>query len=92
VSQERVRAYIEDPSIPHIAESVTRNPTVRVEYQQAIAIGGIGECLAATKGKQWGEGPWVMPLDADDWFYADRITYTIRSTASTTGGSISGDG
>ena len=28
-----------------------------LEYEQAIAIGGIGECLAATASKNWGDGP-----------------------------------
>ena len=73
-----MRSYIDDPSSPYTAESVVRNPTVRVEYEQAIAIGGIGECLAATKSKNWGAGPSVMPLEIDDWFYPDRITYLFR--------------
>lgn len=73
-----MRAYIDDPTMPYTVESVARCPTVRVEYEQAIAIGGIGECLAATKSKNWGAGPSVMPLQADDWFYPDRITYHFR--------------
>ena len=74
-----VQKYITAPSIPQWSvESVLRNPTVRIEYEQAIAIGGIGECLAATVGKAWGDGPQVLPLDADDWFYPDRITYRFK--------------
>lgn len=76
-----MQSYIDDPTSPHTVESVRRNPTVRVEYEQAIAIGGIGECLAATKTKNWGSGPSVMPLDMDDWFYPDRITYLFRSNS-----------
>jgi hypothetical protein len=77
-----MRAYIKDQSLPqYTVESVLRNPTVRVEYEQAIAIGGIGECLAATASKNWGEGPSVLPLEVDDWFYADRITYLFRSNS-----------
>jgi len=54
------------------------NPTVRVEFDQAVAFGGIGETLAATQHKNWGDGPWVMPLEPDDEFFADRITYIYR--------------
>ena len=74
-----VQEYIADPRIPQwFVESVLRNPTVRIEYEQAIAIGGIGECLAATAGKSWGSGPQVLPLDAADWFFPDRITYRFK--------------
>jgi hypothetical protein len=58
-----------------------RNPTVRVEFEQAIAIGGIGETLAATKSKHWGDGPWIMPLHRDDQFIPERITYVYRSNS-----------
>ena len=73
--------YLADPSSLHTVETVLRCPTVRVEYEQAIAIGGIGECLAATKNKVWGAGPSVMPLEPDDFFYPDRITYLFRATS-----------
>jgi hypothetical protein len=73
-----MQEYLADPSSMHTVESILRSPTVRVEYEQAIAIGGIGECLAATKNKNWGKGPWVMPLEPDDWFDARRITYLFR--------------
>lgn len=63
----------------HLSEDAVRvNPTVRVEYEQAIAIGGIGETLDATKSKYWGDGPWIMPLEPDDQFFPDRITYLYR--------------
>src|ERR1051325_10595536 len=77
-----MKCYIADPSVPHTVESVRRCPTVRVEFEQAIAIGGLGECLAATKSKNWGAGPQVMPLKEDDWFYPDRITYIFRPNSA----------
>ncbi|MBM3996665.1 MAG: hypothetical protein FJ303_21300 [Planctomycetes bacterium] len=77
-----MRSYVEDPALPQYSvESVLRCPTVRVEYEQAIAIGGIGECLAATKAKNWGNGPQVLPLEVDDFFYRNRITYLFRSNS-----------
>jgi len=34
--------YIADPSLPHTEESVRLSPTVRVEYEEGIAIGDLG--------------------------------------------------
>jgi hypothetical protein len=62
-------------------DSVRRSPTVRVEYDQAIAIGGIGETLDATKSKHWGDGPYVCPLNVDDRFYPYHITYLYRENS-----------
>ncbi|MDB5388243.1 MAG: hypothetical protein JWM11_3889 [Planctomycetaceae bacterium] len=61
--------------------TVLINPTVRVEYEQAIAIGGIGESLNATKNKRWGDGPWILPLEPDDQFFPERITYLYRENS-----------
>lgn len=63
------------------SDSVQRNPTVRVEYEQAIAIGGIGETLDATRNKRWGTGPMILPVEPDDVFYLDRITYLYRENS-----------
>jgi hypothetical protein len=60
------------------AEQFRQHPIVRMEYEQAIAIGGIGETLMATRNKHWGKGPWVAPLQEDDEFFSDRITYIYR--------------
>jgi hypothetical protein len=60
------------------AAQYLHHPIVRMEYEQAIAIGGIGETLAATKYKHWGKGPWIAPLHEDDEFFSDRITYIYR--------------
>lgn len=73
--------YIADPSLPYTEESVRVSPTVRVEYDQAIAIGDLGSCLSATASKRWGDGPWVMPLEPDDEFFPDRVTYIYRTNS-----------
>lgn len=66
----------------HLNEkSIRINPTIRVEYEQAIAIGGIGETLHATKNKHWGDGPWILPLHPDDEFFPERITYLYRENS-----------
>ena len=59
-------------------DRLRRNPIVRVEYEQAYAIGGIGECLRATRNKHWGAGPWIMPLQPDDEFLSMFTTYVFR--------------
>jgi hypothetical protein len=76
-----MQVFLADPSSQHTIESIHRSPTVRVEYEQAIAIGGMGECLAATKNKKWGAGPQILPLQPDDLFYVNRITYLFRSNS-----------
>lgn len=66
-------------SCNELSERTLRScPIVRVEFEQAIAIGGIGETLDATKTKHWGAGPWIMPLQPDDEFYSGFITYLYR--------------
>ncbi len=76
-----MQQFIADPALPYTEASVSSDPTVRIEYEQAIAIGGIGETLDATKNKHWGAGPWVMPLERDDDFFPDRITYLYRENS-----------
>ncbi len=56
-------------------------PIVRVEYEQAIAFGRIGETLHATKNKHWGTGPSILPLEPNDEFFVDRITYLYRENS-----------
>ncbi|REJ72337.1 MAG: hypothetical protein DWQ29_21390 [Planctomycetota bacterium] len=73
-----IQEFINDPELPYTALNCRQSPTVRVEYEQAIAIGELGSCLAATKSKHWGEGPWVMPLEPDDPVDAFRIGYIYR--------------
>jgi len=74
-----MQEYIADPNLPYTAESVRISPTVRVEFEQAIAIGDLGSCLSATASKRWGAGPWVLPLEPDDAFFPDRVTYIYRA-------------
>ncbi len=76
LSNECVQGYANDPEFPLLTmEDFQKHPIVRIEYEQAIAIGGLGETLRATKYKHWGEGPYILPLQQEDWFYPDRITY-----------------
>ena len=76
-----MQGYLADSALPYSVEGVRASPTVRVEFEQAIAIGGIGETLEATRHKHWGAGPWIMPLEPEDWFFPDRITYVYRENS-----------
>lgn len=76
-----VQRLIADPAMPYTVESVTRSPTVRVEYEQAIAIGDLGTCLAATRNKYWGAGPDILPLEPEDEFHPFRVTYVYRTNS-----------
>ncbi len=79
LSNECAQEYADDSELPLFTIGDLENhPIVRIEYEQAIAIGGIGETLRATKSKHWGDGLSILPLGKDDWFFPDRITYIYR--------------
>lgn len=74
-----IQEYVAADDLPfYTTEAMRKSPIVRVEFEQAIAIGDMGSCLAATKSKHWGDGPWIAPLEPDDEFYPTRITYIYR--------------
>lgn len=76
-----VQRMIADPLLPDTEESIRKNPPVRLEYEQAIAIGDIGSCLSSTRSKNWGDGPWVMPLERDDPVDSRRVLYLYRENS-----------
>lgn len=79
LSNHQVQDMIADGSLAEA--EVRRSPVVRVEFEQAYAIGEIGETLHATRSKSWGEGPWIMPLEPYDTFFDQRITYVYRESS-----------
>lgn len=81
IENRAVQELIADPTLPYTVESVRRHPIVRVEFEQAFAVGGIGECLDATKNKHWGDGPWIMPLQPDDPVSPERILYVYKENS-----------
>ena len=76
-----IQSFIVDPQLPYSEEDQRRNPTVRVEYEEAFAIGGIGECLQATRSKHWGDGPYIHPLRPDDPVDPVRILYVFKPSS-----------
>jgi len=78
-----IQFYLADPRPPRLwtIDSVRRNPTVRVEWNDAIAIGGIGESLAAARHKNWGEFIGVLPLRPDDPVGWSRILYLYKPSS-----------
>ena len=59
-------------------EQMRRSPGCQREFEEAIAWGGIGETLYATRSKHWGDGPYILPIEPDDGFYTHRITYAYK--------------
>ncbi len=76
-----MQMYLADSKSMHTVESILVSPTVRLEFDQAVVICGIGEGLSATKSKALGGPPRVMPIEEDDWFFADRVTFLFRSNS-----------
>jgi hypothetical protein len=78
-----IQSYLADPEPPRIwtIDGVRRNPTCRVEWRDAIVIGGIGESLAAARHKNWGSFIGVLPLQPDDPVHWCRILYLYKTTS-----------
>jgi len=76
-----IRSFIANPQLPYTEEGERRSPTVRVEYEEAFAIGDIGECLHATRNKHWGDGPYILPLRPDDPVDPVRILYVFKENS-----------
>ncbi|NQV28313.1 MAG: hypothetical protein HQ518_28505 [Rhodopirellula sp.] len=82
MANECMQHYLADDGLPFITEeSIRRSPVVRVEFEQAIAISDIGSALSATRNKHWGQGPQILPLKPDDWFYAKFVSYQYRTNS-----------
>ena len=73
-----VQQMIADGTLPQTAQAVRENPSLRVEYDQAIAIGDLGSGLGSTRNKHWGAGPRIMPLKPDDPVDLWRVLYLYR--------------
>ncbi len=73
-----IQAYIADPELPYTEEKERRCPTVRIDYDEAFAVCGIGEGLQATKSKHWGAGPRILPLRPDDPVDPVHILYVFK--------------
>lgn len=77
-----VQTLIADPQYPTwTIEYQQRDPTVRVEYEQAIAIGDVSTCLSATRSKHWGAGPQILPVKPDDPVDPIQILYLFRENS-----------
>ena len=82
LGNECVQEYIADDERPEYSvEKLSSDPIVRVEYEQAIAYGDMVGALYFTRNKHWGNGPQIMPLEPDDWFFPDHYTYEYRENS-----------
>jgi len=78
LSNHYIQDYIADPLLPYSVDSQRRNPTVRIDYDEAYAICGIGEGLRAAKHKHWGDGPYILPLEPDDPVDSVFVLYVFK--------------
>ena len=78
-----IQAHLADPRPPCLwtIEGVRRNPTCRVEWENAVVIGGIGESLAAARHKSWGPIVGVLPLEPDDPVHWCRLLYLYKPSS-----------
>jgi hypothetical protein len=83
LANEDIQAYIADPSEPKLwtVQSVTRNPTVRLEWEHASIFAGIGDGMAAARHKNFGEFLGVMPLLPTDPVHFCRVLFAYKSSS-----------
>lgn len=79
LDNDHVKDLLAD-GVYHIDE-LQRSPIIRLDFDQAYAIGCLGEMMDATKSKSWGDGPYVLPLEPDDMFFSDRITFVYKENS-----------
>lgn len=74
-----VRALIAEPSLPlYSTRSFRESPVVKIDYAEAYAIATIEGGLNVTRRKRWGDGPWIVPLDRDEYVDPYFITYCYK--------------
>lgn len=74
-----VQEFIADPTLAYwTEESVRRQPTIRLDYEQAFAIGDLPTCYRYGQKKNWGAGPFVLPVERDDPVDPWRILYVYK--------------
>lgn len=83
LANHNIQDYLADPRPPRLwtIDGVRRNPTCRVEWDDAVVIGGIGDSLAAARHKNWGSFIGVLPLQPDDPVHWCRILYLYKPTS-----------
>ena len=77
-----IQDLIAEPDISFFTEESFRNsPAVRIDYDEAYCIASIGEGLAATRSKAWGDGPRILPLEEFDYVDPLFVTYIFKPTS-----------
>jgi hypothetical protein len=78
-----IQSYLSDPSRFRLwtVEGVDRHPTVRVVYEHAEIIGGLGESLAAARHKSFGQFLAVEPLRPNDPVHPSRILFVYKASS-----------
>ena len=79
LANDCVQQLIADSRFPIYTQAgFEESPIVQVDFEEAYAIGSIEDGLAATARKRWGEGPWILPLRADEYVDPYFVTYCYK--------------
>src|SRR5262245_4875870 len=88
LANECVRTYLNDLTPWHgiyglwTTERVKTDPPIRLEFEHAYALGGLGECLAACENKPtFGKLIGVLPVEPDDPVGETRIIYVFKDSS-----------
>jgi hypothetical protein len=84
LANEYVRLDMRDLllSPPVTAASIRANPPVKVEFEHAFVIAGLGDALAVSRNKKsFGALVGVLPLDVADPFHPHRVLYVYKDSS-----------
>lgn len=82
VAHRDIQHYVAHPEWARVwtVQGVTRHPTIRLVFQYATVIGGLGESLAAARHKHFGPLFGIEPLRPDDPVHPTRILFIYKAT------------
>lgn len=76
-----VAAYLELKATGWSEREVFTNPPIRLVFEEASAIGGLGECIDATKFKSWGNVVGIEPVPVDLEVLPENVGYLYHETS-----------
>jgi hypothetical protein len=81
LANEHISRHLADRRTGWSRPSLEASPIVRVEFEQALVLGRLGESLCAARHKAWGVLLGARPLEARDPVHPSRIVYAFKAAA-----------
>ena len=83
VPQALIDAAVPNPFVMkcRTAESIRKEPPIRLRFEEASAYGLLGECLCAVQSKSWGPLVGVEPIESDVPYDGERIQYRFHESS-----------